>query len=477
MLAMTAASCGENDSSDDIRDSSLAEDPQSSESTPSSPDSSEASPESSLSDASSQDESSQAGDEREPLLDKLPQHTFSNKTVRIIASRRIDPDSEDGKTDARWLFDRKYGGTAEFTFTAGDDRYQTLSAMKNAGSTPDLFSADEGDTFPRGVSGDLFMPLNNYLDLDSELWQDTKMAADHFVLADKSYTAVIEVLPKYALVYDRRIISEDGLDDPAELFDQGKWDQTAFDRLCRSFTGSSLGRKAFGGAVSAKAFSEGSGFPLFGVSGGTVQTYYDEDALAATQNFMYSLGQAGLYAGDIEARGLGDGTLLFFAAEMSQLEELDNSDSLFREVPADELMFVPVPCYDSEHPSVSARIRGYHIVAGSSDPEAAAAYLECEKAVCDRERGKTEEWLMSEAGWSSDMIKMRRSMSFTAQHSPVISCAEGISFEAAQSNDTVIAMSLRSAEQALTWESTVDEYRNQLDYLAMKADDAAPTGP
>lgn len=473
VLSVSAASCGDGDSSAERADSRKADSAADSSSAPD--DSSETSEKDPSSEAG--DSSSETKDEKQEALDKLGKRDIKANTVRILATRKADPYRQNVTPEAAEFFKKKYGAKAEYVFVSGDERYEKLSEMKNSGEAPDLMAADEMDTFPKGVISDLFMPIDDYIDTGSELWKDTEQSASCFMVKDKHYTAVIETLPRFVLVYDNRTVKDVEIDDPYEIFNSGKWDQTAFDRLCRSFTGSSLGRKALGGGYTAEALSEGSGFPLFGVSGGEVVTYYDRDELRDTQKFMYSLGQAGLYAGEVEVKTLTDGNLLFMTAELSQLEDLEGGRGLFEGVSFDDLMFMPAPSADSSSPKIGATVRGYHILECSKDPEAAAAYLECEKAALEFDRADYEEHLKKDVGWNDDMIAMRRRLISLAEEAPVISCAEGISYEAGRSASEIIAYSLKPSESAKTWDSLVDEYSNQLDYLALKGNDTAPTGP
>ena len=474
VLCVSAASCGSEDqssakpadSSDPVSsaDSSIAE-----------PDNSEISEADSSSEA--EDSSSETKDEKQEAVDKLKDRDIKNSTVRIILPQKADPYSGKGSPTGTSFFEKKYGGRAEYIFVSGDERYEKIAAMKNAGEPVDLLAADEMDTFPRGTVSGLFLPIDGYLDLGSDLWKDTAETASYFMTGNNHYTAVIETLPRFVMVYDKRTIENDEIEDPGEIFNNVSWDQTSFDRLCRSFTGSALGRKALGGSATAEALSEGSGFPLFGVSGGRVITYYDRDELKDTQKFMYSLGQAGLFAGDTEAKALTDGNLLFLTAELSQLEDPAGGRCLFDGVSFDDLMFVPAPSAESSSPKLSAAVKGYHILSDSKDPEAAAAYLDCEKAALEFDRADFEEHLKKDIGWTDDMIAMRRRLSALAGENPVISAAEGISYEAARAASDVISFSLKPSDAARTWDSVIDEYRNQLDYLALRANDTVQTGP
>ena len=86
----------------------------------------------------------------------------------------------------------------------------------------------------------MFVPYDDYLDLDSELWADVKDANDSMIWDGKHYVAAVEVTgDNCAIIYNRKTIDENGLDDPAELFEKGKWDWDAFQDMLSEFVDTS----------------------------------------------------------------------------------------------------------------------------------------------------------------------------------------------------------------------------------------------
>ena len=91
----------------------------------------------------------------------------------------------------------------------------------------------------------MFVPYDDYLDLDSELWADVKDANDSMIWDGKHYVATVEVTgDNCAIIYNRKTIDENGLDDPAELFEKGKWDWDAFQDMLSEFVDTSTASTA-----------------------------------------------------------------------------------------------------------------------------------------------------------------------------------------------------------------------------------------
>jgi multiple sugar transport system substrate-binding protein len=100
----------------------------------------------------------------------------------------------------------------------------------------------------------MFVPYDDYIDLDSDLWKDVKAANDAMVWNDKHYMAIVEVTgDQCAIIYNRKTMDENGLDDPAELFEKGKWDWDAFEDMLSEFVDTSDERYGIDGIMIGRA--------------------------------------------------------------------------------------------------------------------------------------------------------------------------------------------------------------------------------
>ena len=64
-----------------------------------------------------------------------------------------------------------YGGKIEWHQTTYSARYDDLANAINSDEGIDFFYAGDWDAFPKGAVRGMFVPYDDYLDLDSELWQ------------------------------------------------------------------------------------------------------------------------------------------------------------------------------------------------------------------------------------------------------------------------------------------------------------------
>ena len=131
-----------------------------------------------------------------------------------------------------------------------------------SGQSPDFFPADDMDTFPKGAIKQQFEPIDDYIDYNSELWADTKDIADQFSINGKHYIAVIQPTPSYACFYNKTTIEDEGFEQPADLFAEGKWDWDVFEKMCLDFTDAEEDKYALDGYWYNNAISESCGVPF-----------------------------------------------------------------------------------------------------------------------------------------------------------------------------------------------------------------------
>ena len=152
------------------------------------------------------------------LQDKLPDIELSNKTIKWMAHYDINPSDGKSESPAISLFQSKYGGKIEYVQTTWDNRYTDLAKAVMANDSPDFFPADDMDAFPKGAIKSMFEPIDDVVDLGSDIWSSSQTLNDAFIFNGKHYVAAIDVRPQYVCVYNKKTMTDFGYDDPAELY-------------------------------------------------------------------------------------------------------------------------------------------------------------------------------------------------------------------------------------------------------------------
>ena len=131
------------------------------------------------------------------------------------------------KTTALSLFEQN-GGSIEYYRTSSLDKYDKLAARLLSNDPPDMFWYEMKMTFPANCIKEMFQPVDDIVDFDSAMWSDVKDVAENFSLNGKHFVAPINFLPSSVIAYDCDVIEANGLEDPYQLYLDGKWDWNAW---------------------------------------------------------------------------------------------------------------------------------------------------------------------------------------------------------------------------------------------------------
>ncbi|HRK93437.1 MAG TPA: extracellular solute-binding protein, partial [Ruminococcus bicirculans (ex Wegman et al. 2014)] len=187
------------------------------------------------------------------------------------------------------LFKTKYNGKINWVQTTWETKFDDLAALVMSNDSPDFIGADDMDVFPKGAIKSMIEPIDDYIDLSKPLWTDIKGATDQFMLGDKHYVSVIRTDPAYVFVYNKQTMEDNGYDDPAELFKEGKWNWDTFTEMCLDFTDAESDKYALDGWYYEKALQQSSGVPLIGITDGKLVNNISDPMIAKAQNMMYEL--------------------------------------------------------------------------------------------------------------------------------------------------------------------------------------------
>ena len=379
------------------------------------------------------------------------------------------------------LFQTKYNGKINYIQTTWDTKFDDLAKLIMAGNSPDFIGADDMDVFPKGAIKNMIEPIDDYIDFESPLWADMKSANDQFVYKGKHYVAVSRVDPSYIWIYNKNVIEDNGFDDPAELYWDGKWNWDTFSEMCIEFTDAENDKWAMDGWYYENALTESSGKPLVGMEDGNIVNNISSPEIAKAQNMMYDLQKNEVVypkhlhdwkvRGDVFGTGIASGETLFYPIGLWAIEDAPSVTAPYGDLSKGEVMFVPVPCAkDSDAMYVPSRIHGFCIAKNAKNPEGVAAWLDCTRyAETDAAAHQiTLDQYKNDYGWTDEMLEMRDEIYARAAEHPVFEFAQGVSTDLSSLTDGIIKGTMHPAE-ANTWTAIVAENEKALDYLIKEA--------
>lgn len=220
---------------------------------------------------------------------EMTNEKLENGTVKFLSSWDINPADGKPKQVALEMFEMNYGGKIEFIPCTWEERYTVLGKMIAAGDSPDMFSAGDMDCFPQGAVNNMFLPLDDYVDFDSELWAPMKEVNEQFVFNGKHYVGATSTDAGVVMIYNRKTIDENGLDDPMKLLEEDNWTWDTFYDMMIKFCDRTNEKFAVDGWWFEGAFSLTTGVPYVGMKDGKIVQNLDDPLIEQAQRFMLNM--------------------------------------------------------------------------------------------------------------------------------------------------------------------------------------------
>ena len=320
--------------------------------------------------------------ENDPALENV-----KGKTIYWLSYYDVNPADNQDRTVALSLFEDEYGGKVNYINCAYESRFDVLASRILAGDPVDMFPY-EWDAVPNGIVKDQYQPLDDYVDLDDEIWTGIRDVAEMFEYRGSHYVIPYSVSDPLLLTYSRSICDENGLPDPYELYEKGEWDWNVFmDMMTEFVSGAESGTKRFGiNGWFGQALIQSTGETVIKYDGEKFSNNIKSPAIEDAENIMESIMKQGLY--DPEWRGYlnEDGSTLFFAmgswalndSNIKNEPEPDMSEGGY--VESNDLMVVPFPKNpDTEKYYLSCSFGAKMLVKNSENGDAVGAYVKCER--------------------------------------------------------------------------------------------------
>ncbi len=392
---------------------------------------------------------------------------LENPTVKFLSSWDLNPKEGQPLAVALEMFQTQYGGRIEFIQTTWEGRFDSLANLIAADESPDMFSAADMDVFPKGVINKMFEPIDNYVDLDSELWASMKDVNEQFAFGGKHYVGAITTNSQCAMFYNKKTIAENGLDDPVELLAQGNWNWDTFWNMMIKFCDRDQDKFAIDGWWFEGGFSLTTGYPYVGMEDGKIVHNLDNPIIERAQEYMLNMklndlpcpkGERGwqIYPSDVK-----NGKTLFYPVGVYALYPYNNIiQDLGEEM--EDVMLVPMPkCTYTDEYYLPAVVVGYSICKGAKNPEGVGAYLNCEMASIDSEAGKEigRRQAFEEHGWTQEQYDMFELVQEMTNEHPVFEFYSAVT-EAV--NEAIHNPMKECYNNGVSWTQTKESIRNEV---------------
>lgn len=416
----------------------------------------------------------------EEVADKeLRDVELENKTIKWLAHYDINPSTAKGDSEAVniSLFKNKYGGEIQWYSTTWNTRYSDLSTYVLGGEGIDFFPCDTA-ALPKGVVSGMFQPVDDYIDLNSPLWQDVSEAMEIYNFNGKHYELVNAVTAENIVIYNKQTISEQGLDDPWELYQAGEWNWDSFEKMLEQFVDPDADQVGLDGYWNEKALLLSAGVPSVEAVDGHLVTNLNDPTIEKAMNWMYGLYNKGLvmdmslYDWSEQPQFMGEGKELFYIIGAWAVQS--NPDTWNTKIPVENLGLAPVPSPEGSDPYQAATLDGWVICKGAANPEGVALFSECTRLAntSDDAIAIADKKAKEDFQWSDELIAINKEINELARKYPVVDLATGVSTDVASlTTDGGSQIGLRAAFHGVEWATNREEIADVVDMLVQEVDD------
>ena len=329
---------------------------------------------------------------------------ISGKTLKWMGFYDLNPTNDANERSAELaIFEDKYGASIEYMPTSNAARFDDLAAAISGGTPPDIFIY-EWRTFPYDISKGMYQPVDSLIDWSDPMWADVKDTADKFVWKGEHYIAPLGYAfsDTQVLMYNTRLVEEEGFEDPYELYQKGEWDWDTFQNMMKEFVENGTDRYGIGGWW-ANAFVYTAGETMVTYDGTSFKNNMNSAKIERAQLVLEDI-----FKNDLIKRGwippqesFVSNDLLFYS--MGTWAYNDASKSM----PDDTIQIVPFPKDpESDKYYVSNKVNAYMWVKGSENGDVVKAWFDCNRLVnYDSQYTEVtkEKFLANNPGWTSEM--------------------------------------------------------------------------
>lgn len=331
------------------------------------------------------------GVESQASVDESTEQVMSSK-AESIEDEIVELENKDLIWMAWWTLDvgtpevdafkTLYDGNIINWQTTYDARYDDLGNKIMSGDSPDIFPFETAN-FPNGIVKEMFEPIDDVIDLESDLWADTKSMLDNYTWGGKHYVVSAYIAPDMVLIYNKDTIEENGFDDPYELFVSGEWTWDAMEDMMMDFV--ELGEGYYGVndyKVIVPSVVSTSGVPMIGIEGDQLTNNLRAPEVERAQNFLLDMSKNALNISDGDhIADIAAGKLLFYVGQFWG-DVKDNFTPVAKQNLADSVWFVPFPRDpDSDTYYHLYNVDAHMLVKNAPNPEGFAAWSTCRRLV------------------------------------------------------------------------------------------------
>ena len=395
----------------------------------------------------------------EDTMSQLQDVELENRTIKWLAHYDLNPSSNGAsKSVGLEMFEKKYGGEIQYYPTTWENRFNDLSTYVLGGEGIDFFTGDDTANFPKGIVSGMFQPVDDYIDMNSAIWQNTKDAMELLNFGGKHYEFITTVTAEAVVIYNKATIEANGLDDPWDLYEAGEWTWDTFKQMLLDFVDEDSDQWGLDGFWAEKALFLSAGVPSVQSVDGNLVCNINDATVEKAMNYQFDLYTNGLvfpreqFAWSEQPSFMGEGRQLFYICGAWTVQAAPETWSTA--IDPEDLGLAPVPSPADSDPWQGATLGGYALCKGAQNPEGVALFAECQILGSNDESAVaiSDRKAMDDYGWSQELIDKNKAINEIARQYPIVDLATGCSTDIASlTTDGGDTIGLRAALHGVDW--------------------------
>ncbi|MBQ8683459.1 MAG: hypothetical protein IJ518_02945 [Clostridia bacterium] len=150
----------------------------------------------------------------------LPKRTLTNKNLTYF----YWGDLETGAKDWNVLMSKQYGVKFSVKKANFSNYWNTLAMLIRSGESPDIIEMPAWDFYPRAITMDVLQPLDDILDLNDGLWNETRDIMEKYKWKGQTYLTFLKADMYSWFYYNEKMMKNYGVKKtPKELFLEDNW--------------------------------------------------------------------------------------------------------------------------------------------------------------------------------------------------------------------------------------------------------------
>ena len=223
---------------------------------------------------------------------KMPSRTLKSKTITYYSWIEMESDSDSTNV----LMQKEFGIKFKPILGQHANYWDTLATLVASGKSPDLVIVPNWNFYPAPLVNNLLQPLDDILDLESDLWEDTYAFNRELRWNNKTYYVLNDMLNDSWLYYNTKMFKNFGVEKtPKQYFLEDNWTWDTLKEVADKFVTLNADgtNKTAGLCMQTYNLNATTGVNLVTTDGNSYQLNLKDPKITKLMNYIYSMGKSG----------------------------------------------------------------------------------------------------------------------------------------------------------------------------------------